>query len=152
MQADKATGKEHKISITNSSGLSKDDVERMVQDAKAHEQEDKARREAVDKRNNLDGLIAHVEKLLAKHKDKMPAEEVTEIEEELKKAKEVISREEQSLDVISKAAESLSQLAGSKLAAFEQQAGQADAHTSEATHDTNTDSNESTIDADFEQK
>lgn len=148
---DKATGKEQKIAISNSSGLSKDDVERMVQDAKAHEQEDKARREAVDKRNNLDGLIAHVEKTLAKHKDKMTAEDVTSIEEELSKAKELITKEEQSLDVISKAAETLSQIAGSKLAAFEQQdQQQAGAEAGPATGDST--ESDSTIDADFEQK
>ena len=145
---DKQTGKEQKIAISNSSGLSKDDVERMVQDAKMHEQEDKARREAVDKRNNLDGLVSHVEKTLEKHKDKLSSEDASAIEEELKKAQEIIAKEEQDLSIISAAAESLSQ-AASKLAPHEQQEsqqGQEQPESESKQHD------ESTIDTDFEQK
>jgi molecular chaperone DnaK len=65
---DKATGKEQKITITSGSGLSKEEIEKMVQDAKAHEAEDKAAREAVEKRNRLDSTIIEVEKTLTEHK------------------------------------------------------------------------------------
>ena len=144
---DKATGKEQKISISNSSGLSKDDVERMVQEAKMHEQEDKARREAIDKRNQLDGLVSHVEKTLEKHKDKLAINDLNAIEAELLKAKEIIKQEEQSLDAISAATESLSQ-AASKLVEHEQ-AAQQQAGPAE---DNNKPHDDTTIDADFEQK
>ena len=54
---DKATGKEQKITITSSSGLSKEEVEKMVQEAKSHESEDRKMKEAIEKRNRLDGII-----------------------------------------------------------------------------------------------
>ncbi len=146
---DKATGKEQKISISNSSGLSKDDVERMVQEAKAHEQEDKARREAIDKRNQLDGVVAHVEKTLTKHKEKLAINELNELEAEIAKAKELIKNEEMSVETLTQAIESLSK-AASVLVPHEQAAGQAgqteEQGSQEAPH------NDSTIDADFEQK
>lgn len=145
---DKATGKEQKISISNSSGLSKDDVERMVQEAKMHEHEDKARREAIDKRNQLDGLVSHVEKTLEKHREKLAINDLNAIEAELLKSKEIIKQEEQSLDTISAATESLSQ-AASKLVEHEQAAqhtGSQKEDVPQRPHD------DTTIDTDFEQK
>lgn len=84
---DKATGKEQKISITNSSGLSKDEIERMVQEAKAHEDEDKQARETVEKRNQLDSTILQVEKTIKENKDKLSQEEVVAVEQAIEKAK-----------------------------------------------------------------
>jgi molecular chaperone DnaK len=84
---DKATGKEQKIAITNSGGLSKEDVERMVAEAKAHEDEDKKAREAVEKRNQLDSAILEVEKTLRENKEKLSAEEITSMEKAIEKAK-----------------------------------------------------------------
>jgi molecular chaperone DnaK len=84
---DKATGKEQKISITNSSGLSKEEIERMVDEAKAHEDEDKKAREAVEKRNQLDTTILEVEKTLRENKEKLSQEEVTATEQAIEKAK-----------------------------------------------------------------
>ena len=59
---DLATGKDQKITITSSSGLSKEDVERMAKEAEAHAQEDKARREQIETKNQLDTLVYSVEK------------------------------------------------------------------------------------------
>lgn len=84
---DKATNKEQRISITNSSGLSKEEIERMVQEAQAHEDEDKQAREAVEKRNQLDSTILAVEKTLNENKAKLSQEEVTATEQALEKAK-----------------------------------------------------------------
>ena len=67
---DRATGKEQKITITGSSGLSKDDVDRLVRDAEAHAAEDKARREPIDARNQADALAYSVEKTLNENRDK----------------------------------------------------------------------------------
>ena len=74
---DKATGKEQKITITSSSGLSKEEIEHMVQEAKAHEAEDQKTKEAIEKRNRLDGIILEIEKTLKKIKKNLPADEVT---------------------------------------------------------------------------
>ncbi|MFO7564812.1 MAG: molecular chaperone DnaK [Enhygromyxa sp.] len=87
---DKATSKEQRITITASSGLSEDDIQRMVDDAKAHEEEDNKRREAVENRNKLDATILQMEKLLAENGDKLPADAKTEVEGALTSAKEAL--------------------------------------------------------------
>jgi len=84
---DKATNKEQNITISNSSGLSKEEIERMVQEAQAHEDEDKKAREAVEKRNQLDSTILSVEKTLNENKAKLSQEEITATEQALEKAK-----------------------------------------------------------------
>src|SRR5918992_1027173 len=65
---DKATGKEQAITISGASGLSKDEVERMVKDAESHAADDKARREAIEARNQADALIYQVEKTFTENK------------------------------------------------------------------------------------
>ena len=74
---DVATGKEQKITISGSSGLNKDEVERMVKDAEAHAAEDKARRELIDARNQADSLAYSVEKTVNENRDRLPAIEVS---------------------------------------------------------------------------
>ncbi|HEX9050273.1 MAG TPA: molecular chaperone DnaK [Anaeromyxobacter sp.] len=78
---DKGTGKEQKITITHSSGLAKDEVEKMVTDAQAHEAEDKQRREEVEQRNRAENLAYQMEKLLKDSKDKLQAATAKEIED-----------------------------------------------------------------------
>ena len=87
---DKATGKEQKITISGSSGLAKDDVERMVKDAEAHAGEDKARRELIDARNQLDSLAYSVEKTLTESKDKLPAGDAEKVQTALDAAKKAV--------------------------------------------------------------
>jgi molecular chaperone DnaK len=77
---DVATGKEQKITISGSSGLNKDDVDRMVKDAAAHEAEDKARRELIDERNQADSLAYSVEKTVNENRDRLPSIEVGKVE------------------------------------------------------------------------
>ena len=77
---DVATGKEQKITISGSSGLSKDDVDRMVQDAEAHAGEDKDRRDLIDARNQADSLAYSVEKTINEHRDRLPATDVSGVE------------------------------------------------------------------------
>lgn len=104
---DKGTGKEQKITITSSGGLSKEEVEAMVKDAQEHQEEDKKAREAVEKRNQLDGLILQVEKTLGEHKQKLPAEEVTKVEAALEKAKTVLQEKAQDKDALEAAYQEL---------------------------------------------
>jgi molecular chaperone DnaK len=87
---DMATGKEQQITITASSGLSQDEVENMVKDAESHAEEDKAKKDEIDARNQLDTLIYSTEKTLGEHREKIKEEDVKSIEEALKKAKEEI--------------------------------------------------------------
>jgi molecular chaperone DnaK len=85
---DKGTGKEQKIRIEAGSGLSKEEVEKMKAEAKAHEAEDKAAREKVDKLNQADSLIFQTEKQLKEFGDKIPADKKAPIEDALNKLKE----------------------------------------------------------------
>jgi len=82
---DKATNKEQRITITSSSGLSKQDIEKMVQEAQAHEAEDKKARETIEKKNKLDGIILEVEKNLTEHKSKLQEADITTVEKALEK-------------------------------------------------------------------
>jgi molecular chaperone DnaK len=77
---DVATGKEQTITIAGSSGLNKDDVDRMVKDAEAHAAEDKTRRELIDVRNHADSLTYSVEKTVDENRDRLPAADVSRIE------------------------------------------------------------------------
>jgi molecular chaperone DnaK len=87
---DNATGKDQKITITSSSGLSKDEVERMAKDAEAHAAEDKEQRDAVEARNGLDSLVYNVEKMLKDSADKVAESDKTEVESALSEAKTVL--------------------------------------------------------------
>jgi len=77
---DLGTGKEQKITITSSSGLSKDDVEKLVRDAESHADEDKKRREEIEAKNQLDGLVYNVEKMLNENREKLSGSDVSSLE------------------------------------------------------------------------
>jgi molecular chaperone DnaK len=110
---DLGTGKEQSIQITASSGLSKEDVERMVKEAEAHAAEDKKRREVVEARNQLDGLVYQTEKTLGEHGAGLDADSRAAVEAALAEAKKAM--ESQDADAIRKAADEL-QRASHKLA------------------------------------
>jgi len=88
---DMATGKEHGITITASSGLTKDEIDKMVRDAESHKQEDSKRKDEIELKNQADQLLYSTEKLLAENPGKIPADDERKVREgldELKKAKE----------------------------------------------------------------
>ncbi|MBI4224498.1 MAG: Hsp70 family protein, partial [Deltaproteobacteria bacterium] len=91
---DKATGKEQRIRIESSSGLSKDDIDKLVKDAKTHETEDKKRREEVEVRNQADTLAYTTEKTLKDNKDKIPAEEAKKVETAIADLKKALEKKE----------------------------------------------------------
>jgi molecular chaperone DnaK len=121
---DTATGKDQKITITSSSGLSKEEVERMAKDAEAHAAEDKAQRETIDAKNQLDSMIYQIEKMLKESGDKISGSERGDVENALADAKKAVeSNDKAQMD---KARETLTQ-ASHKLA--EQMYKAAQAHT-----------------------
>jgi molecular chaperone DnaK len=87
---DKATGKEQKIRIEASSGLSDADVDRMVKAAEQHSQEDKDRREQIEQRNQLDSLIYRVEKDSKEWVDRLPADAKTRLDSSLEAARQAL--------------------------------------------------------------
>ncbi|MEM7826852.1 MAG: molecular chaperone DnaK [Candidatus Aenigmatarchaeota archaeon] len=90
---DLGTGKEQKMMITASTKLSEKEVERMIKEAKEHEEEDRRRKEEVEARNNLDSLIYTTEKTLSEIGDKLSKEHRDKIEEALKEAKEALKKD-----------------------------------------------------------
>ncbi len=91
---DKATNKEQKITITASSGLSKNDIENLVKDAKSHEADDKKRREEIELRNQADAMVYNTEKMLKENKDKIPADDAKKIEEACEACKKAVEEKD----------------------------------------------------------
>jgi molecular chaperone DnaK len=110
---DNATGKDQKITITSSSGLSKEEVDRMAKDADAHSAEDKAKRDEIEARNQLDSLLYSVEKMLREHGDKISGSERGDVENAVADAKKAMEGGDRS--AMDKARERLTQ-ASHKLA------------------------------------
>jgi len=104
---DMATGKDQKITITSSSGLSKQDVERMAKEAEAHVSEDKAKREEIESRNQLDSMVYNIEKMLREQGDKIAGSERGEVENAIADAKTALQSNDK--DRMNKAREHLTQ-------------------------------------------
>jgi molecular chaperone DnaK len=119
---DLGTGKEQKITITASSGLNENDIEKMVKEAESHRSEDQERRRQVEARNKLDGLVYQTEKTYDEHKEKLGPDEKGELERALADAKKALESENAS--EMESAAERLTK-ASHKLAEamYRQQAG-----------------------------
>jgi molecular chaperone DnaK len=120
---DKATGKENKIKIQASSGLSEDEIKRMVRDAEENAEEDKKSRELVDARNQCDALVHSVKKSLKEHGDKVGADEKSSIEAALKEAEDSLKSDDKA--TIEAKTQALAQAAhklAEKMYAQEQQA------------------------------
>jgi molecular chaperone DnaK len=96
---DNATGKDTRITITSSSGLSKEEVEKMAKEAEAHASEDKEKREEIDARNQLDGLVYNIEKMLKDSGEKVQAADKTEVESALADAKKTLEGTPSSSDL-----------------------------------------------------
>ena len=120
---DKATGKEQRIVIKASSGLSEDEIKRMVRDAEAHADDDKKFRELVETRNKADGMVHSVEQMLKDLGEKVPVEERSKVESALGDLKSVLKGDDK--DKIEKKLEALMQ-ASSAIAqqAYAQQSGE----------------------------
>jgi molecular chaperone DnaK len=104
---DKGTGKEQKITITASSGLAKEEVEKMQREAEQHASEDKKRKEEVETRNMADNLAYTAEKMLRDNKDKIPAELNTEVEGKVKAVKDALQGTD--IETIRKATQELNE-------------------------------------------
>ena len=102
---DVATGKEQKITISGSSGLNKDDVDRMVKDAEAHAAEDQTRRELIDARNQADALAYSVEKTVNENRDRLPVADVTAIETAINAVRTAVQGD--SVEAVKRATEEL---------------------------------------------
>jgi len=130
---DLATGKQQAITITGHSGLDEKEIERMVKEAEAHAAEDRRRREVIDARNQADQLVYSIEKLLRENRDKIPADEVTRIEQEIANTKKAIESDNLeeirgAMDALSRSSHRISEIlyrqAGGQQASGQTDAGQ----------------------------
>jgi len=150
---DLGTGKEQSIKITASSGLSKEEIDKMVRDAEAHSSEDKKKRELIEAKNHADSTVYQTEKSLKEFGDKIDAADKQKIEEKLAELKKLMEGTDP--EAMKKAGEELMQ-ASHKLAeavyAQSQQAGGADAgHGDAGGADEKGASSDNVVDADFEE-
>jgi molecular chaperone DnaK len=110
---DLGTGKEQKITITSSSGLAKDEIDKLVSEAESHASEDKQRREEVEAKNTLDSLIYSIEKMLNENRETLSGDDISGLESALGEARKAM--EQGGVDTIRSATENLQQ-ASHKLA------------------------------------
>lgn len=154
---DLGTGKEQKITIKSDSGLSKEEVDRMVKEAKAHEAEDKQRKEAVDVKNNADSLVFQAEKVIKELGDKADANTVAEVKSAIEGVKTALKGND--TEAIKKATEALQQPLYKLSEAAYKQAQQAQAAgagagaqanpNAGAQQETQTKGDDNTVDAEF---
>lgn len=104
---DKGTGKEQRVTMTDSTGLSKEEIERMVNEANLHAEEDKKQKEVVEQRNKLDHLTMQIEKSLKDNKEKLSAEEISATENALASAQSVLKDASSDLAALKKASDDL---------------------------------------------
>ncbi|MFN3323760.1 MAG: molecular chaperone DnaK [Bryobacteraceae bacterium] len=110
---DRATNNEQKITITSSSGLSKEEVEKMARDAESHAAEDRQRKEEIEARNRADAMVYNIEKMLKEHRDKISEADAKEVETALEATRKAMA--EGTVEEINSAADKLTQ-ASHKLA------------------------------------
>ncbi|HQP36720.1 MAG TPA: molecular chaperone DnaK [Polyangiaceae bacterium] len=91
---DMATGKDQRITITANSGLNDDQIKNMVNDAAAHEEEDRKRRDEVERRNKLDSMCYGLEKTISENREKLPANDVATLEGLIKEAKQAVEKQD----------------------------------------------------------
>ena len=145
---DKGTGKEANITIQASSGLSEEEIERMVKDAEANAEEDRKLTELVQSRNQAEALIHSVKKSMSDYGDKLPADEKAKIEDALKAAEEAVKGDDKAaIDAKSEALATASQKLGEMMYAQAQAEGQANAGAS----DGGAKKDDDVVDADFEE-
>ena len=147
---DKATGKKQSIVIKASSGLSDEEVDRMIKDAEAHADEDRKLTELVHARNHADGMIHATEKSLKEFADQVSAEEKASIESGIEALKEVIKGDDK--EAIEAKTNALTELAG-KLAerAYAQKAGAEGGEAHHAEHASSAHAADDAVDAEFEE-
>jgi molecular chaperone DnaK len=110
---DRATNNEQKITITSSSGLSKDEVEKMARDAESHSADDRKKKDEIEARNRADAMVYNVEKMLKEHRDKISESDAKDVESAVEEVKKAMT--EGGLDKINSATDKLTQ-ASHKLA------------------------------------
>ena len=149
---DQGTGKEQHISITGSSGLDKDEVEKLKREAEAHAAEDEALKARVEARNELDNMVYHAEKQMTDLGDKIPADKKTELEGAITEAKAVLENQDADADSLKTPKEKIMEVMQSFAQDLYSQEGAdgGQAASEEPTSDDSKKGEDDAVDADFE--
>ncbi|MBR6389024.1 MAG: molecular chaperone DnaK [Opitutales bacterium] len=147
---DKGTGKEQQISITGSSGLSKEDVERMKKEAEMHAAEDLKQKETVEARNELDNLSYQIEKQVKEAGDKLPADLKGKLETAVADARKVLEKSDLTKEEAKAESEKLTKLIQENAAAFQAAQQAANAGASAGAKPEADKKKDDVVDADFE--
>jgi molecular chaperone DnaK len=142
---DRGTGREQSMTISGGSALSKDEIDKMIKDAEEYAEEDRKRKEAVETRNQADGLVYSTEKFLSENGDKVPEDVKTEVQADVDALKKELESEEASTDALTAAITKLGE-SSQKMGAAMYAAGEADAAAAGGTTGTG-DSDDDVVDA-----
>ncbi|NIS75451.1 MAG: molecular chaperone DnaK [Deltaproteobacteria bacterium] len=150
---DLATNKEQRITVTASTGLTDEEIKKMVDEAEIHSEEDKKHRRVIEARNSLDNLIYSIEKTLNENRSQIPSEEASKIEDAVKRAKETLKSEDEdalrsSADELMKESHKIAEIMYQKSKTGEAGAGAGGEQASSASGESKDDSD--VIDAEFE--
>jgi molecular chaperone DnaK len=150
---DRGTGKEQSMTISGGSALSKDEIDRMVRDAEQYAEEDARRREAVDTRNQADGLVYNTEKFIADNADKLPDDVKSEVQSDVDALKKLLEDENTETEAftaaITKLGESSQKMGAAMYAAADANAGASADATGEATQQAPADDDGDVVDAEI---
>ncbi|HOC96390.1 MAG TPA: molecular chaperone DnaK [bacterium] len=148
---DKATNKEQHITITGSTTLSKEEVEKMAKEAELHAEEDKKKRELVEAKNTAESLIFQTEKLIKDTGDKLGPENIKKLEDKIQDTKNILAKSDVTIDEIKRATESLSEEA-QKIGEEAYKNAQTQQQASSQSQEQNTSSNDqNTVNGEYEE-
>ena len=155
---DLGTGREQSIRITASSGLSQEEIQKMVRDAESHADEDKKRRETIEARNHLDSLLYQTEKSLGEHGTAVDAAEKARVESAIADAKKLLEKADASpqelrdaTNQLSQASHKLAEAMYAKASASSSEGGGGDAAGSSGGENGSREGKDDVVDADFEE-
>ena len=153
---DKATGKEQKVTIQSSGGLSTEEIDKMVKDAELNADKDKEKKESIEARNQADSLVYSTEKMLSENGDKIPDESKSKVESLISELKDLLAKDDTAAEEFKNKSQALSEASmeiGQAMYAAGQDAGEATAEASSATEgDSNSEdsANDDVVDADYQ--
>ncbi len=123
---DQATGREQKVTITASSGLSQDEIDKMMKEAEAHAAEDKQRREAIEFRNQAEAMTYQAERTLSDYGDKIPSETKLDLEAKVATVRDILANDPENIDRLRPAYDEMTQTLSQAGASMYEQAGAAE--------------------------
>jgi len=149
---DQATGREQKVTITASSGLNKDEIDRMVKEAEAHANEDRERREAIEFRNQAEAMVYQAERTLSDYGDKVPSDVKLDLEQKVGNVRDILANDPENIERLRTAYDEMNQTLSRAGASMYEQAEateQPEAAAGEAENAASGDDDETTVEGEF---